>query len=90
VLGVLGKAKRLDPHKPHLYDFWGGVAQLQLERFEEAAATFRRVIELNPENMWAHMWLAIAYGHLGRKKDAKAAIGRLNAIRKKRGWVRRA
>ncbi len=86
-LEAVGKAKRLNPENPHLYDYWGGFAVFNQERFEDAEETIRRVIELNPETPWSYMLLVAAYGHLGRKEEARIAIEHFDAIAEKRGLI---
>ena len=83
-LDAVTTAKRLDPQNPQNYDRWGGQAQFLLGRFEDAALTQRQVIELNPEDMWSHLWLGVAYAELGREEEGRAEIVRLNAMRKDR------
>ena len=46
-------AMRLDPHYPHEYLLWLGLAQFALERFEEAATSFTKsATKLNPDDEW--------------------------------------
>ena len=44
----------------------------------------RQVIGLDPEDMWSHMWLGVAYVGLGHDDEGRAEIIRLNAMRKER------
>jgi tetratricopeptide (TPR) repeat protein len=78
-------AMRLDPHYPHEFLLWLGLAQFALERFEEAAASFESATKLNPDDEWPFMALAASLGHLGRDEDAAAALARHNAIRIEHG-----
>jgi tetratricopeptide (TPR) repeat protein len=81
-LPLIEIAMRLDPHYPYLYLFWLGHALHSLERYEEAAAAYRRVISRNPDFFYAHLFLAAAYAQLGRMEEAKAeaaAAMRINA-----------
>jgi len=73
-LDFLEKAMRLDPHYPAHYLVDLGLAQFGMEQFEEAATSFERALKRNPENYWVLFYLAAAYGHLGRKQEATAAI----------------
>jgi TolB-like protein len=83
VSGLLERARRLDPHSQDYYSYLHGMAQFGLNRFEAAAASFERAIELNPDYWEADPsigWctacemLASTYGHLGRMNDAKEMI----------------
>jgi adenylate cyclase len=71
-LPFIETAMRLDPHYPYLYLFWLGHALHSLERYDEAAAAYRRVISRNPDFFYAHLFLAAAYAQLGRMEEAKA------------------
>ncbi len=52
-----------------------------MEQFEEAAATFERAVKRNPDNEIPFIYLASAYGHLGRIEDADDTIERANDLR---------
>jgi len=73
-LDFVAKAMRLDPHYPAYYLVVLGHAQFSMEQFEEAATSFERALKRNPEYYWVWFYLAAAYGHLGRKQEATAAI----------------
>jgi len=73
-LDFMGKAMRLDPHYPAYYLFVLGLVHFSMEQFEEAATSFDRALKRNPENYAPLIPLAAAYGHLGRKQEATAAI----------------
>ncbi|MFX1555589.1 MAG: tetratricopeptide repeat protein [Promethearchaeota archaeon] len=79
-LDFVQKAMRLDPHYPAVYLLDLGLANFHMEQFEEAATFFERAFKRNPENYWSLMLLAAAYGHLGRKQEATAAIEELEKI----------
>jgi TolB-like protein len=83
VSDLLERARRLDPHSQDYYSYLHGMAQFGLNRFEAAAASFERAIELNPDFWkadpsigWCRVceMLASIYGHLGRMNDAKEMI----------------
>jgi Flp pilus assembly protein TadD len=80
-------AMRLDPHYPHEFMLWLGLAQFALEDFEEAAASFESATELNPDDEFPFMALAASYGYLGRHEDAAAALARHNEIRIQHGGI---
>ncbi len=79
-------AMRLDPHYPAAYLTRLGRAQFAMGQFQDAVATLERAASRNPENDWTFVYLAAAYGHLGREQEAKTAVERANALRAKAGW----
>jgi tetratricopeptide (TPR) repeat protein len=65
---------RLDPHNPARYLFLIGLAHFGMGQLEEAVTLIERALKHNPE---AHAWgvpLAAAYAHLGRSREARAAL----------------
>jgi adenylate cyclase len=76
-LDFVEKAMRLDPHYPAYYLFILRMAQFSMEQFGPAANSFERALKRNPELEWLALYLAAAYGHLGRKQEATAAIEKL-------------
>ena len=79
------KAMRLDPYYPPEYLHWFGVAQFGMERYEDAATTLEEATRrsTNPETP---LWLAAAYGHLGRVAEAEQAIQAFRGRQAKIGW----
>jgi adenylate cyclase len=84
-LSFIEQAMRLDPQYPPNYLTILGAAQFGLERFEEAAATFERAVKRNPDVETPLIYLASAYGHLGRIDDADGVIETANALRARSG-----
>ncbi len=80
------KAGRLDPHYPPTYLKTLGLAQFGMERFKEAAASLEQATKLNPDDEWGFLFLAAAYGQLGREQEAKSAVETFNGLRAKSGW----
>jgi adenylate cyclase len=80
-------AIRLDPYYPPAFVHILGVVQLSLRQFDEAAVSLERATELTPDDEYPFLALAAAYGHLGRKSDAMAAVARYNDIRIGRGGI---
>jgi TolB-like protein/class 3 adenylate cyclase/3-mercaptopyruvate sulfurtransferase SseA len=78
-------AMRLDPHHPPSYLITLGAAQFGTERYEDAAATFERAVKRNPDNEIPLIYLASAYGHLGRIEDADDVINEANDLRNLQG-----
>ena len=84
-LAYIEEAMRLDPHHPPSYLITLGSAQFGMERFEDAAATFERAVRRNPDNEIPFIYLASAYGHLGRIDDADKVIDEINFLRDLQG-----
>jgi len=80
-------AIRLDPHYPSFFIYVLGLTEFSLEHFDAAAAAAEASTKLNPDDEGAFLLLAAAYGHLGRRHDAEAAIARFNGIRVGRGDI---
>jgi TolB-like protein/class 3 adenylate cyclase/Flp pilus assembly protein TadD len=68
------KAMRLDPHNIANPLYYIGLAHFTLKEFEEAANSLERALTYNPQHLDYLSCLASAYGHLGREKEAKAAL----------------
>ena len=43
-------------------------------RYADAIPIFNEFFVLQPNGVWEHVWLAIAYSELGREPDARAEI----------------
>jgi rhodanese-related sulfurtransferase len=84
-LDHIEQAMRLDPHYPPSYLIILGAAQFGMENFGDAAATFERAVKRNPDNEIPYIYLASAYGHLGRIKEADDAIEAANEVLAKQG-----
>jgi TolB-like protein len=79
-LDFVQKAMRLDPHYPAYHLFVLGLAHFSMEQFNEAAISFERALKRNPKNYVPLIHLAAAYAHLGREKEAAAAIEKLSKV----------
>ncbi|GMQ75565.1 MAG: adenylate/guanylate cyclase domain-containing protein [Gammaproteobacteria bacterium] len=77
-LEFINTTQRLDPQTNYLFRI--GQAQFQLEQYEEAATTLRRYTQRNAADYQPFLYLASAYGHLGREDEAKSAFQTLNKI----------
>ncbi len=69
-------AHRLDPLSPVVVH-GTAVLRLMLRQYEEAAAVFRRVLELEPEYPWAHRGLGEIAILEGRYADALRSLERI-------------
>ena len=85
---AIREAMRLDPRYPYEYLFWLGLAQFNMEQFEQAAETLRRATQGNPEDDRALILLAAAYGQLGRVEEAQFAAEAQNQVRERRSAQR--
>ena len=80
------RAMRLDPQYPSSYLTRLGRAEFELGQYEKAADTLERASGLNAEDDRAFVYLAAAYGHLGRIEEANSAIEQANLLRRSRRW----
>src|SRR4051794_30418961 len=67
----LEKAKRLEPEKASIREALG-IAYFRLQRWQEAEAEFRFVLELSPTDDYAHYALGRALEQQGRDAEANA------------------
>jgi tetratricopeptide (TPR) repeat protein len=70
------KAARLDPRYTYISLVDLGAAYYQMERWADAVTYLERVLKYNPEWWWVDVYLAPAYAHLGRDRDAQDALAR--------------
>jgi TolB-like protein/Flp pilus assembly protein TadD len=82
-LDFIKRAERLDPLSNYLYRL--GEAQFHLERYDEAATTMLKYSESHEDNKFPLLYLAAAYGHLGREQEAKSAFETYKKIRARLG-----
>jgi adenylate cyclase len=78
---LLQKAIRLNPFGPsYLYRTFGDALR-NLSRLEEAVSAYKKAIQITPENMIAHLHLAVTYSLMDREKEARleaAEVVRIN------------
>jgi len=79
-------AMRLDPHFPVSYLTRLGQIEIVMGQFENAAVTLETATRRNPDDDWNFVYLAAAYGHLGRGEEAKISMVRANSLRAQAGW----
>jgi rhodanese-related sulfurtransferase len=77
---------RLDPHFPPEYLVRLAQAQFLLGNYQDAAESLEIVIAANPDNSWAQLYLAAAYGQLDILDKARVALTRANELRVEDGW----
>jgi adenylate cyclase len=66
------QAMRLDPFPSSIYFRNLGGAYRSVGRYEEAIKQLKKALELSPNDLFAHMSLAVTYIKLGRDEEAKA------------------
>jgi TolB-like protein/rhodanese-related sulfurtransferase len=81
---AIREAMRLDPRYPYEYLFWLGLAQFNMEQFDEAEETLSRASRGNPEDDRSLIVLAAAYGQLARLEEARFTIAAMERVRNDR------
>ena len=79
-LAAVEMAMRHDPQHPGDYMYVLGMARLGLDQHEDAATALRRALERSPEYSEVNIPLAAAQAHLGRQKEARAAVKRYSSV----------
>ncbi len=74
------KAMRLNPYHPPMYLFALAVAQLVMEKYEDAIASLRKVVTRVPDLLWAHSLLAVIFAGADRAEEARAEISEVLRI----------
>ena len=80
-VGLLEKGMRLNPRYPAMHANLLGLIYLALGRYEEGIISLQQALSRNPNLLFAHFNLAVAYSELGREEEARAeavAVMRLN------------
>jgi TolB-like protein/DNA-binding SARP family transcriptional activator len=80
-------AMRLDPHYPPAFLFYRGLADFEQNRMAPAAVTLEKAARLNLDDPRPLLYLAAAYGHLGRDKEAAAIITAYSSARVSQGGL---
>ncbi len=78
-LDSIKRAEGLDSQSRYLFRI--GEAQFHLERYEEAVATLLAFSKSHTDNLLPYVYLASAYGHLGRNQEAKTAFETYKKVR---------
>jgi adenylate cyclase len=69
---VLQKAIRLNPLGDGSPFLFLGLAYRATGRFEEAVSEFKKALQREPDNIFAHLGLATTYSMMGREQEARA------------------
>jgi adenylate cyclase len=77
------KAIRLNPIGPRFYYHNFGNALQMTGRFAEAVSAYKKVIQRDPNDMWAHLMLAATYSKMDREKEARAEAAEVLRINPK-------
>jgi len=80
---VLKKAMRLNPIPPSWYFSTIGNAYRDTEQYEKATLEYKKAIQQQPDNMFAHLSLAVCYVKLNRQEDAHAEAAEVLRINPK-------
>jgi len=72
-IALFDKAIRLNPIPPNMYLHHLAVAYLLTGRYEETIAAAERILDRNPDFLFAHLDLAASYALSGREEEARAA-----------------
>jgi TolB-like protein/cytochrome c-type biogenesis protein CcmH/NrfG len=76
---MIEKAIRLSPHDPWMHEFLFNIAaaHFSAERYEEAVSFAKRSLRVRSDQPGVYRLLAAGHGHLGRSKEARAALDAL-------------
>jgi len=76
----LEKGRRLDPRNPVPYLISLAESYRLLRRYEEAIATYRRVLQFSANLIGPHFFLTVIYSELGREEEARAEAAEILRI----------
>jgi len=80
-LKEIERALRLNPIRPIYALQILGIVQFEMEHYDAAIATCRKVLEITPQQLPAYMILTLAYQQQGRKQEARSAAEEILRIR---------
>jgi adenylate cyclase len=66
------KAIRLNPNGPPWYFFSFGTSYRMIGQYQEAITQYKKALRIAPNNILAHLHLAVTYSLLGRDEEARA------------------
>jgi adenylate cyclase len=71
---LIKKAIRLNPFAPTWYFFLLGHVYCVLGQYEDAIIACKKALNRQPDNLIAHIFLAVAYASLGKEEEARTEI----------------
>jgi adenylate cyclase len=74
------KALRLDPSGQDFYTFLAGSALVLMGQYKQAILLLKRHVRHYPDQVWAHVNLAVAYMELGREHEARDEVSEIVRI----------
>jgi adenylate cyclase len=74
------KSIRLNPFPPVYYYHWLGRAYFMTGQYDEAIKTWNKVLQINPDYVPAHSFLAATYSTMNRNEDASDKIAEVLRI----------
>ncbi len=74
------KGMRLDPHSLYHYLLHIADGYWMMGQYEEAVASLKRSVILNPDFMPTYFWIAAIHSELGREEEARAAVAKILRI----------
>jgi adenylate cyclase len=77
------KSIRLHPFAPATYYHWLGRAYFMTEQYDEAIATFKKILNINPNYLPARAFLTACYSSLDRQVEAAAEADEVRRINPK-------
>ncbi len=79
-MSLVEQAMRLNPRYPFSYLWALGHAYRLVGRLQEAIIALKRVVMRNPDQITAHVFLAVIYSELGREEEARAEVAEILRI----------
>ena len=77
------KAISLNPFPQSIYFRGLGNAYRMAGQYEEAITEYKKTLQQNPDDLFAHLGLAVAYSSLGRQEEARAEAAEVLRIHPK-------
>jgi len=77
---LMERAIRLDPTPPVFYLSSLGFGYNMTGRYEEAIEALNKALLVNPDYLWSHVELAVAYISLDRQEEARAQVAEILRI----------
>jgi adenylate cyclase len=81
-------AIRLDPFLKDRFGFGLARAYFHMYEYEKAAVLCEKAFKSNPQDYIPLYLLTASYGHLGREREAKAALAKLRELNPKWSYLR--